>query len=259
VPTPFFHLYIADQVISQGGLKPPLQRLLTQERAAFLLGSTTPDVQTVSGQERLATHFFRLPYHDGDPFPWDALLAKNPQIANPGRMAADQAEAQAAAKAAFIAGYLCHLQADWLWVMEIFLPNFECQRWASFRRRMLLHNVLRAYLDAQMRRRLPAEMGACLATVQPNHWLPFVKDRHLLAWRDLVAAQFEPQAAWLTVQVFAARQNASPDEYYHLLESERRMDEHIFAHIPRARLPAFENMLIQANLRLISNWAEVLL
>lgn len=251
MPTPFFHLYIADQIISGDGLPAPLKGFLTQERAAFLLGSTAPDVQTISGQERLATHFFRLPFGDEDPFPWDLLQTKNPGLTKP--------QALSAAQAAFVAGYLCHLQADWLWVMEIFLPNFECQRWASFRRRMLLHNVLRAYLDAKMRPKLAMDMGACLTAVQPKEWLPFVRDRHLLAWRDLVAAQFKPEAAWLTVQVFAARQKASPEEYYHLLASEQRMDEHIFAHIPRARLPAFEDLLIQANIRLITNWAAELL
>lgn len=175
------------------------------------------------------------------------MLSKNPALAEPQKMKAD--------RAAFVAGYLCHMQADWLWILEIFLPVFECQRWASFQRRMLLHNVLRAYLDARTRALLAQDMGACLSSARPSGWLPFVKDRHLLAWRDLVAAQFEPDATWLTVQVFAERQNASPQEYYHLLESEKRMDEHIFAHMPRARMPAFEDLLIQANLRLISNWA----
>ncbi len=251
MPTPFFHLYIADQVISGDGLPSSLKSLLAQERAAFLLGSTAPDVQSVSGQERFATHFFRLPFHDEDPFPWDLVQSKNPELSRPQHLPA--------AQAAFIAGYLCHLQADWLWVMEIFLPNFEGQRWASFRRRMLLHNVLRAYLDAKKRRMLAEDMGACLAAAQPKDWLPFVRDRHLLAWRDLVAAQFKPDADWLTVRVFAERQKASPEEYYHLLASEQRMDEHIFAHVPRARLPAFEDMLILANVRLIANWAAPLL
>lgn len=251
MPTPFFHLHIAEQVISQSDSNSSLQRFLTEERSAFLLGCTAPDVQTVSGQERLATHFFRLPYGDEDAFPWDVLLAKNPQLADPSDLKRDQA--------AFVAGYLCHLQADWLWIMEIFLPVFECPRWAPFRRRMILHNVLRAYLDARTRTRLPDDMGEWLSSVQPEHWLPFVKDRHLLAWRDLVAVQFKPDATWLTVQVFAERQKVSPEVYYQLIESETRMDEAIFAHMPRSRMPAFEDLLIRANQRLISNWAEALL
>ena len=64
------------------------------------------------------------------------------------------------AQAAFLAGYICHLQADWLWVNQIFEPIFghSCT-WGDHPQRLYIHNVLRAYLDRLILAELPAETG----------------------------------------------------------------------------------------------------
>ncbi len=251
MPTPFYHIYIGEKILNHSSLSPNIQRLLEDQRAAFLLGITAADVQTISGQERPATHFFHLPYRDGTPFPWYTLWQQYPELTSTDGFTAD--------KIAFICGYLCHLQADWLWILEIFIPGFESARWAPFRRRMHLHNVLRAYIDAQVRDELAPDMGITLSEARPQHWLPFVKDCHILAWRDLLVKQFQPGGDWMTVKVFATRQGVSPREFYEFMESESRMEDHIFRHMPRSRMKAFANLLVDANLRLIGRWAQAVL
>ncbi len=220
-----------------------MRALLSSQRAAFLLGSTAPDVQAVSGQTREETHFFYLPYCASDPLPWEALWKQYPEVRC----------ADGDARTAFVAGYLCHLQADWLWFLDIFQPTFEHgDDWAPYRQRMYLHNVLRCYLDAQMRARLPDGMGEDILCAQPQAWLPFVHDHHLVSWRDMLARQFQPGAESLTVQVFAKRLDIPPFEFHRLLQSQEEMEERVFSRVPQVQLQSYESLLLSTNLRLLA-------
>lgn len=247
VPTPFYHLDIAENLLANPALASPIQQLLRGQRDAFLFGNTAPDVQVVSRQEREATHFFRLPVRSNAQPPWERLLGSHPSLAQPDRIPG--------AQAAFIAGYLCHLQADWLWIVEIFAPVFglDCH-WDTFSQRLYLHNVLRAYLDREVIPVLAADMADRLKAIQFNSWLPFVQDIHLSAWRDYIAGQLEPGAASETVEVFANRQGLSPAEFYQLLESEERMEQEVFIHLPRQQLEAYRQRLVESNLELLQGY-----
>jgi hypothetical protein len=194
----------------------------------------------MSGQERQATHFFDLPILASAPLAWEKMLMRYPSLAQAARMPADQA--------AFVAGYLCHLQADWMWITDIFAPVFgPWSHWQDFRQRLYLHNVLRAYLDRQILEGLPEHTGSDLGRALPKAWLPFVEDRHLYHWRDFLADQLLPGATVQTVEVFAARQGVPAETYYLLLNSEERMEQEIFIHLPRQSLLSYRQRLLVAN------------
>lgn len=254
MPTPFYHLSIAQDLLRHPALAPAARRFLRQNRPAFLLGNTAPDVQTISGQDRQSTHFFDLPLRPGDSAPWERMLSDYPQLALRGTASGSQNNALPPAQAAFIAGYLCHLQADWLWIQDIFVPVFgPTQRWETLRHRLYLHNVLRAYLDRQILPELPAGMNRDLARAAPQGWLPFVADPYLLQWRDFLAGQLGPGAGARTVEVFAARQGIAPEEFYRLLDSEELMDREVFTRLPRPQLEAYRQRLLEENLELLAN------
>lgn len=247
VPTPFFHLSLAQDLLQSPGLSRRVLAFLESQRGPFLLGNTAPDVQVVSGQSRSATHFFDLPIRPGDAQPWERLLALYPALGQPERLGA--------AQAAFLAGYLCHLRADWDWVREIFIPVFgPACAWGSFRQRLYYHNVLRAYLDQRLLPSLREGLDGCLGAVEPAGWLPFVADQHLAAWRDLLAPQFHPGAAAQTVEVFAARQGIPSTEYYALLNSETRLQTEIFSHLPYQDIIVYRQRLLLESARLVESY-----
>lgn len=246
VPTPFYHLSLAEEILTHPTLPVGMRLFLCKHRSEFLFGNTAPDVQVISGQARAATHFFDLPLQANEHTAWEKFLTANPSLSNPGRLPA--------AQAAFIAGYLCHLQADIYWIKEIFIPVFgKRSLWGSFTRRLYLHNVLRAYLDSKILPELSS--GLTISSVLPNGWLPFVQDVHLISWRDFLTGQLLPGASIQTVEVFAARQGISPEAYYTLLASEAQLDEEIFTHLPRQALEDYRQEIIGENLSLLKQYS----
>ena len=191
MPTPVQHLVIAEALLADRRLPDPAHALLDAQRAAFLFGNTAPDVQTVSGQPREATHFFHVPLRSGRPA--HALLFEaHPNLARPERLLPSHS--------AFLAGYIAHLLLDVTWLRSVFTPVFGPDAgWGHFRDRLFLHNVLRAWCDRRDQTRLAPGAGESLAGVTPDHWLPFTGDEQLRRWRDVLVEQFTPGATIRTV------------------------------------------------------------
>jgi len=231
MPTPIQHLVIADDVLASSALSLAARERLAAERGAFLFGTIAPDAQCVSGQAREATHFFAMPPASNQPAP-QVMLTAHPALA--------RADELTPAQTAFIAGYLSHLALDELWIANVFGPHFGLKaEWGTFRERLLMHNVLRTWLDQRDQRRLNGKLGATLAQVEPHDWLPFVSDAHLRAWRDEIVAELQPGAMIRTVEVFAERLSVPPVELRRILESPDAMQQRVFSHLTPGCVDAF--------------------
>ncbi len=246
MPTPFYHLVVAEEVLVHPGLDAEVRERLQGARGAFLFGNTAPDVQTVSGQPREATHFFPVPPDPNHPA-IPTLFAAHPELARP--------RALDAARAAFVAGYLAHLRLDELWIAEIFAPYFgrEAAWGRDFRERLLLHNVVRTHLDQQDVPRLRGWASSQMRTARPRHWLPFTSDEHLVTWRDLLADQLAPDAPVRTVAIFAERMHVPPQVIEDLLLPEQ-LAERIWSHLPEERLRAFRAQGVEETVALLQRY-----
>ena len=246
VPTPFYHLSIAAELVGSQELSASIRTLLEEQRCAFFFGKTAPDVQTISGQPRAETHFFRIPLVETTP-PWARMFQHYPGLA--------QAQALPPAQAAFIAGYICHLQADVIWIRELFLPYF-LPLLAKLRRKQVgyLHNVLRSFLDERILPALQQDVGQCLMDVPAEGWLPFVEGKYIIKWRNFIASQLMPGAKTQTVEVFAERMNMPADSLLELIHSESRMETEIFSFIPYQVLVEYRQKLVASNLQLLGDY-----
>lgn len=246
VPTPFYHLSVAQELLESPALNAAVRRFLCQHAPAFYLGKTAPDVQVISGQARADTHFYSIPVRTFQPA-WERMFTTHPDLADSRQLSG--------AQAAFLAGYICHLQADQLWALEIFNPVFGLgAAWGSFRWRLYLHNVLRAYLDRQVLPRLDSGTGATLSSSVTAGWLPFVADIHLARWRDLLASQLQPGATIRTVEVFARRQGLSVEAFNALLDSDEAMQAQIFSLLPKETLARYRAHVLAGNLTLLEQY-----
>lgn len=251
MPTPFNHLLAACEMEAVADWPPALRETLRAEWPAFLLGNIAPDVQTLSGQPREATHFFRVPL-DSDTPAHEVMFTAHPALA--------RARALPTAQLAFLAGYLAHLQFDQLWIAEIFAPVFgPTAAWGDFRKRLYLHNALRAHWDAHDLGQLPAALGAQLHSARPARWLPFVRDEHLAAWRDTVGNQLVPGGATRTVEVFAERMRVDPQAFAALVNSPEAMRAKVFNRVSPQQLFAYRTRALLESAQLIrAFWEEAL-
>jgi len=231
MPTPVQHLVIANAILAKSSLPERARAFLNAQRAEFLFGNVAPDVQTVSGQPRAATHFFNVPLDSSRPA-HEVMFEAHTYLSEPGRLPA--------AQAAFLAGYVVHLLLDVMWVRDIFQPIFGPDAgWSTFHDRLFLHNVLRAWCDRRDQAGLAGNAGASLAAVTPKRWLPFTGDRYLRQWRDALVEQLTPGATIRTVQVFAERGRIDPLAFERVLESEDELNDRIFSHAPHRVIDDF--------------------
>jgi hypothetical protein len=247
VPTPFYHLSIADQLLDHPQIDPAVKDLLKENLGPFYLGNTAPDVQVISGQNRTATHFFSVPISRHAKEPWRVMISDYPGLRAEKIIDPEQT--------VFIAGYLCHLQADWIWVSEIFEPVFGPQQgWRSFKKRLYLHNVLRAYLDVEVTAALALDRILEIGSVASKNWVPFIRDQHLENWWIFLLDQLQPGKPIKTVEVFADRQGIAVQEFQAMLESEESLQENIFEHVSRDKLDLYRRKLVANNVSLIENY-----
>lgn len=239
MPTPFYHLALAHEMLAQ----PSLPTVLAGHRAEFYLGNIAPDSQNMSGQLREATHFFDVPMRDPSPA-WQTMFRLHPTLSSPAGLTSEHA--------AFMAGYLCHLALDQLWIAEIFDPIFgEEAIWATFRERLFLHNILRIYLDEQDRPLLANGVAAALRSATPHHWLPFLADSAVARWRDFVGGQLAEGGATQTIAVFAQRMGLSPTDFESLLQSPASMQAKVFSRMPLSSLARFRQRGLDTSLQVI--------
>jgi hypothetical protein len=237
---------LAETMLQDTRLSRDYRKIVCDHRPAFLFGNTAPDVQTISGQERAATHFFTIPVRD----------STNPQE----RMfelycCLEQSDQLAADHVAFIAGYITHLLIDQLWIKQVFQPCFSVTKnHQEMQRHLFLHNVLRVYLDRSERKQLPEDIADVISQTQPRSWLPFVDDHHLCQWRDFLAGQLCTKGTPLTVDVFAARMNIRPDEFKIALGSRKLLEGEIFSRISKNNLSKFRSRALKQSINALSGY-----
>ncbi len=249
MPTPVQHLAIACDLLTRIDLPAAVRRRLEAHWGAHLLGQVAPDAQNASGQSREATHFFTLPPCSTLPPAHVQMLTAHPSLA--------KASALEPAQAVFAAGYMAHLLVDEMWIRQVFSPYFGPDApWGTLHERLLIHNVLRAWMDQRDLARLAGNESQMLDHTYPDGWLPFLADGALCAWRDEIARQLQPGAAMRTVHVFAARAQISPAEFDHLLNTPGEAEHRVFAHVSRECVLNFGNAALRNCRDLIITYLE---
>lgn len=223
--------------------------LLMEQRGPFLLGHTAPDVRSVSGQAREDSHFYTVPRSSDLPAR-ERLFAAHPALT--------RSDALSQAQMAFVTGYLAHLELDELWLDEVF-QVFVQGDWASPRRRLFLHNVLRTWLDDQAQENLGRQVAQALQSVQPSGWLPFVRDADLREWRDWLVRQLAPGRRMETAEVFAERMGMAASDINAVARSPDGMEEQVFRHFPPSALAAFQAVGYEQSVSLTEAYVGALL
>jgi hypothetical protein len=233
MPTPFTHLEIAQRLLCDEAVSATDRALLKAERGAFLLGSIAADARVDSGMSRETTHFYaydRLPNDHA----WRVMLQRHPELRTP----------HSSAQRAFIAGYAAHLAVDEAWGREVLHPRFFLHDWGVGReQRFLMLHVILIFMDERDLTHLEPWHTDYLPRAAPDHWLPFMSDDILRAWRDNIGWQISSVGKSLTLQVLGGRVHKQPAELRAILDSSADMQAQLWTHVPRDFLAQAEQTM----------------
>jgi len=214
---------------------------------AFLLGSVSPDVRIITKGKRDDTHFVQLDFQrEGDGL--DGLFNLHPHLA--------KADALTEPTRAFIVGYVSHLFADELWILDMYRPYFG--------NRDVFHDQLRGdlmdrALQLELDRREQLTLGG-LETLRPvlvgaeeDVEVGFISSSTMREWRQWVEDALNRDFTWDRLRFMARRVGSRDNDkseaqlnemVEEFLESVPQGLERIFRAIPRERVESFRERSI---------------
>lgn len=254
MPTPFTHLALSRQMLTDGAIPDAMRADLIAQRGAFYLGQIAADGHALEQPpiKREATHFYSYT-HMPDGKLWHLMLHAHPSI--------DDKRDPAAR--AFMAGYVAHLSVDEYWARHMAIPHFGYANWGTQGLRFMMLNVLLILMDERDYARLSqppearADMAAALHAAQPDEWLPFLSDRALCDWGAVIHRQIKPDGLSETLQILAPRisRDMTALKLRDILESPARLERDLWQHVPRPRAEQVEReMYTFARDEMIAYW-----
>jgi len=209
------------------------------ESGAYYLGATTPDIRVLTKWDRWKTHFFDFDNFDHQSSV-ENLFLEYPDLATP--------EGKSKAAAAFLCGYISHLEIDEAWICDIYRPCFgERSPLKGDVLANLLDRVLQFELDRRNRggAEIESELRDEIRTATVEEAIGFLDKDTLLEWREVSADVVSREASWDRFGVLASRHLRaygveSENDIAHFLENiPDLLDQSIQAVTPE-RIEAFE-------------------
>jgi hypothetical protein len=177
MPHLVFHMSVARELAET--LRYPI---LEDNRGAFYMGSTGPDMHILEGRRRSSSHFFELDeMHEQNSV--ETFFEAHPELR--------KARELSGGAPAFVAGYLTHLVIDEIWITEIYRPFFgPASPLGGNARANVMDRVLQYDMDLQRRRQteIAREIRRVLLE-RPPTWERF----RYLAGRFLLSAGIDTE------------------------------------------------------------------
>jgi hypothetical protein len=241
LPPICLHLGFAEEAIAR--LRHPV---VDDNRGAYYLGSTAPDIRFFIGATREETHFLSLEAEEGASGA-QPMLEAHPQLRRNSTVNGSTR--------AFVAGYLSHLVTDEAWIYRVYRPFFgEASSLSGNRMANLYDRVLQFELDRRERDNTSgiAEIREELAGSTNRLEVGFLDRPSLDRWREFVTAATTRKFNWDDFRRFAERylswmRQIAPGEVDSFFESFDANLEHVMGIVPGERLLEFREQSIAAS------------
>ncbi|MFB0900718.1 MAG: zinc dependent phospholipase C family protein [Dehalococcoidia bacterium] len=168
------HLSIGNSIINKTN-----HSAIKQSPGSFLLGTTAPDIRTITGQNRELTHFFNLAILEPQ-YPIINLNKQYPNILN-----ILQSDSSASS---FIAGYITHLISDQRYIELIYRKYFFSNDFINNLKNNLYDRTLQYELDRIVRsdNQFYSKSIELINNDVHNYNLPFINDFELSEWNIIM-------------------------------------------------------------------------
>ncbi len=201
---------------------------------ALLLGSITPDARVIARISRESTHFYDIPMAPDAPPAHIRMLETHPDLCKIDR-------GQHPLHAAFVAGYVAHLVMDVVWLERIVMDGLfiDGVPWGIHHPNWLRYSLLMTRMEYDADRHLPRSYFSQVREPEPDGWLPFMPDRFIRKWRQVVAERVEGGGARLVSTHFSRTNHMSTGELEMMVLDDERMDRVVHGQIPRRQMDDF--------------------
>ncbi len=236
------HIYLADQVAEQ------LDRgYVFDHLGAYYLGSTAPDIRAMTRWPREQTHFAPL-----------SVEEVGTGTSTMFRMHPELQEDMSPASRAFLAGYVCHLASDEVWITSVFRPHFDTAEESCLTGDQVEANIWDRAMQLDMdRQALPQISGDS----HPEKWLPcsdhnvsmpFFEEGLLGEWKDRVGRFQVWEFTWERLKGALNRLYRDDEDVQktveRFIEGMPRNMEELYEKVPEANVSAYQERALAATI-----------
>ena len=236
------HIHLANAVAEQ------LDRSYVFDHlGSYFLGSTAPDIRAMTKMPREQTHFAPLSVEEVGTGT-RTMFQMHPELR----------EAMSPASRAFLAGYVCHLAADEVWITSVFRPHFDTDEESRLTDDKVEANIWDRAMQLDMdRQALPQITG----DTHPEKWLacsehdvsmPFFENGLLTEWKDRVGRFQVWEFTWDRLKGALNRLYRDDEDVQQtvgrFLEGMPRSLEQVYEKVPEGEVSAYQERALAATI-----------
>ena len=237
------HIYLANQVAEQ------LDRSYVYDHlGSYFLGSTTPDIRAMTKWPREQTHFAPLSVEEVGTGT-RTMFRLHPELS----------QDPSPATRAFLAGYVCHLAADEVWITSVFRPHFDTtledsrvtddEVEANIWDRALQLDMDRQTLPSLNGETQPQEVLACS---DQDVSMPFLEEGLITEWKESVQRFMGWEFTWDRLKRALNRLYRDDEDVQRnverFLEGMPRSLERVYELVPEAEVTAYQQRAMAATI-----------
>lgn len=229
------------------------QPVLESHPGPLLLGATAPDIRILTRQGREETHFAPLAVKRvGEGV--EGLFRAYPRLADASRLSEPTR--------AFLLGYINHLVADELWILEIYQPHFA-RPFANRVQADIWDRALQLELDRLALSGLGdmARVRQYLVNAEAGVEVEFIEGSTLAQWREWIVGITRREFSWERLRFMVRRLYQGEEGAMELVEqfinSLPQSLEGIYALVPREKVAAFRERSISEFIRIATEYLNV--
>ncbi|MCH7736184.1 MAG: hypothetical protein IH872_02165, partial [Chloroflexi bacterium] len=215
---------------------------------SYFLGSNTPDIRVMTKAPREQTHFAPLSV-DTVGTGTRTMFGMHPELS----------EDMSPASQAFLAGYICHLAADEVWITSVFRPHFdtslpESRVTGDQIEANIWDRALQLDMDRQTLPQLNAETNQqeLLACSDQDVAIPFLEEGLLAEWKDWVGRLMGWEFEWDRLKRALNRLYRDDEDVQRnvdrFLEAMPRSLEQVHEKVPEAEVSAYQQRALAATI-----------
>ncbi len=228
--------------------------LVNEHLGYFYLGCTAPDIRIITKKGRQEYHFAPLDFQRlGDGI--EGLFHAKPHLS--------KSSSIPQATRVFVSGYLTHIIADEIWILQMYRPHFgNPSVFADSALGDLMDRALQLEMDNKARTRLSqmSEVRRLIEDARNTIDIDFISRESLSMWRNWLLMALHKEFNWERLRFMAKRMSTSPTEAavkelsLKFLASSSIGLQELYSRVPESRVSEYRKEAIRKSAKAVGDY-----